>query len=73
MTESQKDSRKGCQAFFENMPFAEMMKEMTGPKGGCCGFSCSEMMSQMMKMCGKGQTEKEEATPEAKEAQKANP
>jgi hypothetical protein len=31
------------------------------------------MMSQMMKMCGKGQTEKEEATPEAKEAQKANP
>jgi hypothetical protein len=49
------------------MPFAEMMKKMMGPKGGCCDFSCSEMMSQMMKMCSRGQAEKGEATPEAKE------
>ena len=73
MTENQKDNRKGCQIFFENMPFVKMMKKMTGAKGGCCDFGSLEMMSQMMKMCGKGQTEKEEATPVAKEEQKANP
>jgi hypothetical protein len=73
MTENQKDNRKGCQAFFESMPMAKMMKKMTGPEGNCCGFNCSEMMSQMMKMCGKGRTGKGEATPEAKEQQKPNP
>jgi hypothetical protein len=73
MPENQKDTRKECRAFFENMSFAKMMKKMTGPKRGCCDFSCSEMISQMMKMCGKGQTEKDEATPETKEPQKANP
>jgi hypothetical protein len=73
MTENQKDTRKGCQAFFETMPFVKMMKKMTGAKGGCCDFSSSEMMSQMMKMCGKGRTGKGEATPEAKEEQKTNP
>jgi hypothetical protein len=73
MTENQKDTQKECRAFFERMPFAKMMKKMTGPKGGCCDFSCSEMMSQMMKMCSRGQTEKEEAAPETKEEQKANP
>ena len=73
MTENQKDSQKEFRAFFENMPFAKMMQKMRDPKRNCCGFSCSEMMSQMMKMCGKGRTEKEEATQEAKEPQKANP
>jgi hypothetical protein len=73
MAENLKDSQKECQAFFENMPFAKMMKKMAGTKGGCCDFSVSEMMSQMMKMCGKGQAGKEEAAPEAKEPQKANP
>ena len=73
MDESQKDTRKECRAFFENMPFAKMMAKMTGSKGGCCDFSCAEMMSQMMKKCSGGQTEKEEAAPEAKEEQKANP
>lgn len=73
MTENQKDTQKECRAFFEKMPFAKMMKKMTGPKGGCCDFSCSEMMSQMMKMRSKGRTEKEATTQEVKEDQKANP
>jgi len=73
MTENQKDSQKECRAFFENMPFAKMMAKMTGPKGGCCDFTCSEMMSQMMKMCSRGRTEKDETTPETKEPQKTNP
>jgi len=68
MTENQKDPQKECRAFFENLPFARMMQEMKDPKGSCCGFSCSEMMSQMMKMCSKGRTEREEAAKEAKEA-----
>lgn len=73
MTENQKGTQKECHAFFENMPLAKMMKKMTGAKGSCCDVSCSEMMSQMMKMCGKGRTGKEEAAPEAKEEQKTNP
>jgi hypothetical protein len=73
MTENRRNTQKECRAFLENMPFAEMMQKMMGPKGSCCDVSCSEMMSQMMKMCSKGRTEKEEATQEAKEPQKANP
>ena len=73
MTENQKDTQKEYRAFFENMPFTKMMKKMMGPKGGCCDVSCSEMMSQMMKMYGRGKPEKEKATPETKEPQKANP
>ena len=73
MAENQKDTQKECRAFFENIPFAKMMQKMTDPKGGCCDFSSSEMMSQMVKMCGKGQPEKEEAAPETKEEQEGNP
>jgi hypothetical protein len=73
MPENQKDIHKECRAFFENMPFAKMMQKMKDSKGGCCDFSCAEMMSQMMKKCSGGQTEKEEAAPETKESQKANP
>jgi hypothetical protein len=73
MTENQKNTQKECGAFFENMPFAKMMQKMTGPKGACCDFNCSEMMSQMMKMCSGKQNEKEEAAPKAKEEEKANP
>ena len=73
MTESQKDPQKDCCAFLENMPLAEMMKKMMGPKGGCGDFSCSEMMSPMMKMCSKWRAEKEKDPKEPKEGQKANP
>ncbi len=29
----------------------EMMKKVTEKKGDCCGFSCAEMMRDMMKGC----------------------
>jgi len=61
MAENQKDTQKEFRAFFENMPLAKMMQKMMDPEGGCCGFNCAEMMSQMMKMCGKDRTEKEGA------------
>jgi hypothetical protein len=73
MTGNQKDTQKECRAFFENMPLAKMMKKMMmGRKGGCCDFTCSEMMSQMMEMCSRGRAEKDEPTPETKEPQKTN-
>lgn len=72
MTGKQNDSQKEFRAFFENMPFAKMMQKMMDQKGSCCGFRCSEMMSQMMKMCGNWRAEKEEATKEAKEPQNVN-
>jgi hypothetical protein len=73
MTENQKGPQKECRSFFENMPFAKMMQKMMDPKEGCCGFRCSEMMPQMMKIGSKWRAEKEKGPKEPKEGQKANP
>lgn len=53
MTDKQKTTQEEPHAPFEGMPFAAMMKQMTGRQRGGC--NCAAMMAQMMAMCGGAQ------------------
>ena len=52
MSEEQKKSEKGFPGCCEGIPFADMMRKMMEAKNSGTPFTCAEMMSQMMKMCG---------------------
>ncbi len=68
MTENQKTAQKEFQAFFKEMPCAEMMQKMMEAKKAGHGFDCASMMSQMRQMCCRSRDRKEEESPEKKES-----
>ncbi len=71
MTDEQKTTQEEPRAPFEGMPFAAMMRKMMGQQGGGCGCDCTEMMSQMMTMCGGTPAQGEEEKTTTETTQKA--
>jgi hypothetical protein len=67
MAEEQKKTLEDFRAFFEETPCADMMQKMMegGKKGQ--GFSCAEIMPQMIQRCCRAKEKKEASSQEPKE------
>jgi hypothetical protein len=60
MAEEQKKTLEDFRAFFEGTPCAEMMRKMMEGKKEDQGFSCAEIMPQMIQKCCRGKEKKSE-------------
>jgi len=60
MAEEQKKTLEDFRAFFEGTPCAEMMKEMMEGKKEGQGFSCAEIVPQMIQRFCRGTEKKSE-------------
>jgi hypothetical protein len=67
MPEEQKKTLEDFRAFFEGTPCAEMMRKMMEGKKEGQGFSCAEIMPQMIQRFCRAKEKKEASSEESKE------
>ena len=67
MAEEQKKTFEDFRAFFEGTPCAEMMRKMMEGKKEGQGFSCAEIMPQMIQRFWRAKEKKEAGSEESKE------